>query len=242
MKISAVIPAYNERENVGELTIRLKKVLDVLVDSGKVNDFEIIYVYQGNDGGAALLENLKKKIPQLVIKHFPEPLGVGYAFREGFHMVSGDMTHVLTMDADLNHQPESLPEFLHYTNNYDIIVGSRYIAEGKFEEMPMWKIAISKFANVVVSNFFRLGVKDISSGYRVYRKKVIDDIRDNIIYKNFEFYAEALIRAVRRGYTVKEVPIVYKQRKHGKSKLKLSSTGIGYARLVLKPELWRPPQ
>lgn len=229
MDISAVIPVYNEKDNIKELTNRLYPILREHSD-----EFEIVYVYQGRDGGKEILKKMQKKFPRIKMKYFPNPIGVGYAFKVGFYMVSGNATHILTLDGDLNHDPSEVPKFIEASKIADIVVGSRYIEFGKFDQMPLIKKKISYFANFIITHIFNMSIKDISSGFRLYNAKVIRDIREELRFKNYEFYPESLIIASRKGYKIREIPITYYKRRYGESKLNLFKTGIGYARLIFK--------
>ncbi|MFX0057851.1 MAG: glycosyltransferase [Candidatus Hodarchaeota archaeon] len=229
MKISVVLPAYNEVDNVGELTIRLSNSLQ------KLNiDHEILYVIQGKDGAYEKLISMKNKFPQLRLIYFPEAIGVGPAFITGFKNISRDITHVLTMDADLNHQPEEFPLFLKAWKkfNTDLIIGSRKIKGGKMENTPPLKNLISSFTNILFKYIFGLPVNDITSGYRLYKREVIDKIVNKLSSKNFEFYPEVIIWAKKLGFSMIEVPITFKYRIYGESKLNFFTSGIGYIKLL----------
>lgn len=231
MKISVVIPVYNEVDNVTELTNRLNTVLNRLEQ-----DFELIYVVQGKDGTYEKLTELKKQVPQIRLKHFSNPLGVGHAYKVGFNMVSDDATYVLTMDGDLNHQPEELPSFISKMKetNYDIIVGSRKIKGGSMINMPWYKNLISGFTNVMLPVLFNMKIKDLTSGYRLFKKKVILSIKNYIKSKNFEFYPEVLLLSKKEGFNMVEIPITFKYRIYGESKLNFLTSGIGYVRLFCR--------
>lgn len=233
MKISAVIPAYNEGKNIVNLVKRLKSVFI------KLNiDFEIIVVVQGEDGTIERLRNLRNfEIPQLRLMYFTQPLGVARAFRIGFDGVNGDSTHVLTMDGDLNHQPEELPIFIKIINqdNVDIIIGSRYIKGGTMEGLPIWKYLLSRLINILLSYLTELRqIKDKTSGYRLLKKDIIDKVKDKIRAKNFDFYVEFLIWAQKEGVKIVETPIIFKYRKEGKSKMGKIDTFIRYLKLLIR--------
>ncbi len=228
MRVSAVIPAFNERDNLLELTKRLVASLEE-----NVGDFDIVYVYQGLDGGEALLEDLRQSFPEIHVEFFPHPLGVGTAFRVGFGIVDGTSSHVLTMDADLNHEPEALPRFLDKAGEADVVVGSRYVQGGDWEELLHWKKLFSPIANSLLARAFRLDIRDLSSGYRLYRTEVVKAVNPELTSGGYEFYPESLIRAARKGFSLTEVPIVYRRRRHGESKIKPLETAVGYLRLLL---------
>lgn len=198
-----------------------------------VDDFRIVYVYQGEDGGGPLLKSMEEREPRVISMFYPNPLGVGRAFKEGFQALNGWCTHVLTMDADLNHEPEALPAFLAEAEKADVVVGSRYVTGGGWEELHLWKKVVSPLANRLVSSAFKIPVSDLSSGYRLYAREVVEAITPDLAFPGYEFYPESLILARRRGYTIAEVPITYRRRIHGKSKIRPLATGLGYAKLLL---------
>lgn len=235
MNVSAVIPAYNERRNVIELTEQLNKTLSELCDN-----FEICYVYQGTDGGAESLREMQTDYENLRVLDYEEPLGVGKAYQIGFNAIPEETTHVLTMDADLNHLPRELSRFIEVENKADIVIGSRFIDQGNFDELESWRKLASPFAAKVISTLFGVDVRDVSSGYRLYDAEVIRDIRGDLAFDNFEFYPEILVRATRKGYTLTEVPITYRERKHGHSKMNELQTTLGYGKLLMSLTLPTP--
>ena len=232
MFISTVIPAYDECENLEVLTPRLVKALRELDV-----DHEIIYVIQGNDGSTELIERMKNDIPELRYIAHPSPLGVGRAFRTGFAEVDPRADYVLTMDADLNHRPEELERFVRAVraNDPDIVVGSRRALGGVLVDMPPFKRIVSdlttKALNVTLG---RNAVTDMTSGYRLYRRSVLDEIFPCTRSKDFEFYPEILMLAIEQERTITEVPITFTMRIHGLSKLNWYASAKGYARLLSK--------
>jgi len=235
MKISTVIAVYNEKENIIELVQRLINVFQSI----KVN-YEIILVVQGDDGTLELLQDFKNRSEAPIYTYYYEkPLGVGVAFKIGFHKIAEDATYILTMDADLNHQPEDLPKFLKMLeqNNVDIVIGSRYIPGGTMKNVRFWRYALSKFVNEMFSYFCNLKIKDKSSGYRLQKKKVVFSLRDKIKAKNFEFYIDYLIMAQRAGFSMVEIPITFIARSRGHSKFKVTDTLFRYLILIAKTNL-----
>ena len=230
MFISAVIPAYDEVENLEELTPRLIKALRELDI-----DYEIIYVLQGNDGSAELIERMKNDDPELRYIAHPSPLGVGRAFRTGFAEVDPRADHVLTMDADLNHRPEELERFVRavQTLDPDIVVGSRRAPGGMFVDMPHLKRIVSDLTTKVLNiTLGRNAVTDMTSGYRLYRRSVLDELYPITQSRDFEFYPEILMLAIEQECTIIEVPITFTMRVHGRSKLNWYTSANGYARLL----------
>lgn len=232
MKISTVLAVYNEKENIIEL---LERLVEVFV-SCRI-DYEIVLVIQGADGTFGLVQEWQQKrhVPLCVV-YFNDPIGVGAAFKTGFHNISADVTHVLTMDADLNHQPEDLPRFIkaQEENGADIIIGSRYIPGGEMKNVLWWRFILSKAVNIAFSYLSRVKVKDKSSGYRLQRKEAVFLLRDKIKSKNFEFYIEYLLDAQENGFSMYEIPITFIARVRGKSKMNTVNTLLCYCRMLLR--------
>ncbi|MGV8141236.1 MAG: glycosyltransferase family 2 protein, partial [Candidatus Woesearchaeota archaeon] len=177
MKISIMLPAYNEKGNIEPLTERLIKVF-----SKKLKNFnyELIFVIQGDDGANESLERLKKRlnIKHMKLLYFPKPIGVGPAHVAGYKNVSKDSDFVLTMDADLNHLPEEFPRFVDkmLDTDADIVIGSRKVKGSGTEKYSLFKRIMSGFTNMLLITFLRLKVKDITSGYRLCRYSVIKKV------------------------------------------------------------------
>ena len=233
MKVTVVIPAYHEKGNVSELSVRLQRVF---VAMGV--QFEIFFVIQGDDGSLEALDELSKhEIPSLRWAYFPSPLGVGAAFCYGFQNISPDCTHVLTLDADLNHQPEELPLFVTEVRKHevDIVVGSRYVRGGsQFEGLPFWKFASSRLVNDFLSYTTDLKISDKTSGYRLMRREVVDCLVNASFSRGYDFYLEFMWRAHRAGFNIVEVPIEFKARKTGRSKMPKIRTFLSYLFLLLR--------
>lgn len=237
MKITVVIPAYNEQDNVGELALRLQKsILDLQIDP------DIYFVIQGDYAAVTALEDLNdRETLQIRWTYFPEPLGVGPAFRIGFQNIAPDCTHVLTMDADMNHQPEELRKFVECMHDVstDIVVGSRYIPGGSMDGMPLWKLVLSRLVNDFFSYTTALAIRDKTSGYRLMKRAVVDAVGISTVSRGFEFYLEFLLHAHKAGFNIREVPIVYKVRNAGVSKMRKFETLIHYVAVLWRTYLTR---
>lgn len=229
--LSIVIAIYNEEENVKKLTERIYRSLDVL----KI-PFELIYVIDGTDNSYNILKGIAKSKKNMKLNYSQKLRGFKNAFVKGFSLVNKKATHILTMDGDLNHQPEEIKNLIKTMEitNSDIVIGSRYIKKGKIEKLELWKRFISLFANFIIKFIWKINVKDKTSGFRLYKKKVIDGIIHLCKSDNFEFLFEILMVSNKFKYKIKEVPIVFKTREKGKSKFKLWKTTEGYIKLMFR--------
>jgi dolichol-phosphate mannosyltransferase len=230
VKISAVIAAWDERPNVESLTRRLTSVLHGLVG----DRWELVYVVEGTDGTKDVLEALSLEIPGVRVLYQSEPQGLGAAFRKGFAAVAPDADVVVTMDADLNHQPEEIPRLLEafLRRGCDILVGSRFAPGGTVDRMPRWKTGLSRSLNPLMRLAFRMNVADLTSGYRLYRRGVLLTVPFSS--NNFAFLPEILFEAAARGLLVEEEPIRFTYRIHGRSKMRLWKTSRSYLGLFLR--------
>ncbi|MFA5175692.1 MAG: glycosyltransferase [Candidatus Nanoarchaeia archaeon] len=227
--ISVVIAALNEEKNIKNLTERLIKILENY-------NYEIIYSIAGKDKTLDELKGLKNKNIKIIYSESPEGLGID--FKKGFKNISEKADYVITMDADLNHQPEEIPSLLEKAEDYDIVIGSRWIKGGKVEFLPLWKRAISGLTNYVFYIITELNIKDKTSGFRIYKKEAIDRLYKEYKSKNFEFLVEMLLIAQKMKMGIIEVPITFKYRLHGKSKFRFRMS-LGYLKLLINSILYK---
>jgi len=223
--IFCLIPAFDEKGNLAELTQRL---VTVLQKTGI--KFKIFFVLQGNISNRKTAVKLKREYPQVDFIYYPKALGIGRAYQLGFLHVDKKYSHILTLDADLNHQPEELPKFLTAWKKTrpDIIIGSRYIRGGKFQDNRIWKRICSFTTNMFVTKLLKIDVHDITSGYRLIRKEAAETIAGKLKEKGYPSYMEFILLAQKSGFSIKEIPISYIPRKWGKSKMGKITTLFNY--------------
>jgi dolichol-phosphate mannosyltransferase len=230
MKVTVVIAAYNEAENIGPLTQRLIRTLDSLKDTS----WSLIYIIEGTDGTVDIARGFAVARPEIEIQYDTQPSGLGRAFRRGFDSIPFDADFVVTMDADQNHQPEEIPRLLDVARDTgaDIVVGSRRVDHSEVEGMPHWKSAISGLVNHVMRIMMGVQINDMTSGFRVYRATALREIQ----YESagFAFLPEILIIAACRRYKIAEAPIRFVFREAGESKMRIPSTGWSYLSLFVR--------
>jgi dolichol-phosphate mannosyltransferase len=228
MKLVAVIAAYNERDNVEELTRRLLASLS----SSKDLSGEVLYVVEGDDGTREVIERLQSEFPGIRILYQREATGLADAFRRGFAALPADCDFVLTMDADLNHRPEEIPRLLQIilASGADIVVGSRFVPGARIEGVPIWKRMLSGLGNLGMGIAFDRKVRDKTSGFRIYRAGALRSLRFES--SGFAFLPEILLRASAMGMTTVEAPIHFVYRVHGGSKMRLWGTAKSYMDLA----------
>jgi len=228
LKISAVIPLYNEEEVIDEFAARLLTSLRNLPI-----EYEVIFVVEGTDATLAKVVELSKGNPRIRVDYNAKRLGLGKATKKGLGLVNHRSDYVLTMDSDLNHDPEEIKFLLEAAKGADVVVGSRSKTRGLVKELPWFKRMVSASTNWVLRKAFDMQSNDITSGFRIYSVKAVESIRDELIAKNFEITAELLIRIKKKGFSIVEVPITFTRRPRGTSKLSFMKSGIGYVSLLI---------
>jgi len=229
MKIAVVIAAYDEAESIGQLTTRLIHTLDAIQNV----TWTLIYVIAGTDGTVDIARDFARTKPHIQVIYSEKPRGLGNAFRIGFDAVPADADVMVTMDADLNHQPEEIPQLIEALTQQsaDIVVGSRKLDQSVVEGVPVWKAALSRFGNKTLIVLLNIRALDMTSGFRVYRAAVVRGLafRSN----NFAFLPEILILAGSQNLKVVEEPIRFVYREFGKSKMSISITALSYSKLLV---------
>ena len=223
MELSIVIPALNEENNISELITHVKNVVSEL----KIT-FEIIIV----DGGSIdkTVENAKEAGADVIGQKIP---GYGGALIEAFKASKGK--YIITMDADYSHDPFFIAQMWRFRNKAEVIIASRYIKGGSAESMPKFRKILSIILNKVFILGLSLPLKDISSGFRMYNRRVFDNIE--IIGRDFDVLEEILIKSYINGWQIMEVPFHYQMRKSGNSNAKLLKFACSYSKTFFK--MWQ---
>ncbi|MBW3660227.1 MAG: polyprenol monophosphomannose synthase [Gemmatimonadetes bacterium] len=211
--VLVIIPTYNERENLPKI------VPEVL---GRSPRTEILVVDDGSpDGTGELAERLAAETGRVRVLHRPGKLGLGTAYLAGFRWaLQRDYALVFEMDADFSHDPVHLPEFLALAEEYDLVVGSRYTRGVTVVNWPMGRLLLSWLANKYAGFVTGLRVNDLTSGYKCYRREVLETLDLEAIRSNgYAFQIETVFRAWHAGFKVVETPIVFVDRNVGESKM-----------------------
>jgi len=215
MKVLVFLPTYNEKDNIGDLVEALNKL--------KINKEILIVDDDSNDGTLDIIKEKMKKIEYLNLIRRKGKKGRGLAGIVALkYFIKSDCDILIEMDADFAHHPKYIPEFLKYFPKYDVVIGSRLIASGGEKDRNITRSSISLLANFFIRIFFGIKIKDCTSGYRVFKKDILKKLNfNNFISVNPEIVEELLYGCVLGKARIKEVPIVYYERKGGKSKLNL---------------------
>jgi dolichol-phosphate mannosyltransferase len=223
MKLSVVIPAYNEEESIGETLHSLYKSL-----KNHGIDHEI-WVTNDNskDNTAIVLAELQKEIPTLVFETNPGPNGFGYAVRYGLERFTGDCVAVFM--ADMSDDPEDLVKYYRTmkAENVDAVFGNRWAEGGKVIDYPRHKKVINRVANLIVRMVMRINYSDTTNAFKLYKRETIEGIRP-FLAPHFNLTIELPLKSIVRGYTYAVVPNSWTNRKYGESKLKIKEMGSRY--------------
>jgi dolichol-phosphate mannosyltransferase len=209
-----IIPTYNEREN-------LAKIIDVtLAQDPRIN---VLVVDDGSpDGTGEIANDLARQNPRINVLHRPKKMGLGTAYLTGFKWaLERDFEYIFEMDADFSHDPKHLPEFLAAAATADIVIGSRYL-DGRVTVVhwPMTRLMLSYMANVYARIATGLALWDLTAGFKCFRRKTLAAIDLNAVRSNgYAFQIEMCVRAWRKGFVIREIPIVFTDRHEGKSKM-----------------------
>ncbi|MFC2116707.1 glycosyltransferase family 2 protein [Bacteroidota bacterium] len=228
MKLSIVIPAYNEAESLPE-TINL--IYAELIK--EQIDHEILVINDNSkDKTVIILENLSRTISTLRFITNNGPNGFGYAVRKGLEYFSGDC--VAVMMADLSDSPQDLIKFYHLMvkGEYDCVFGSRFIKGGKTYNYPKFKLVINRIANLIISATFSIKYNDTTNAFKMYKKETIEGIKP-FLAPHFNLTIELPLKAIIRGYSYAVVPNTWHHRKSGNSKLKIREMGSRYLFILL---------
>lgn len=220
MKIAVVIPTYNE---AGTIICLVRKILEFFLD--ETIDGEVVIVDDASpDGTGYEATKLALTHENVFVLNRSAKMGLGSAYKDGFKLaLDHGCEGLIEMDADFSHDPEYLPDFILMLNeDCGLIIGSRYVMGGDSVGWPLTRKIISYFANHITRLILSLTVKDATSGYRAYSSKILKQINYATVRSDgYAFQVEMVQRCQKAGVTIHEIPIVFVNRKHGKSKLTL---------------------
>jgi dolichol-phosphate mannosyltransferase len=208
-----IIPTYNERDNLAELTQRLVSI-EIPLD--------VIFVDDGSpDGTGDLADELARTFPNISVIHREKKLGFASAVIEGLRAaLSKEYSWVLLMDADLSHDPAAIPTLLEAAKDNELVLGSRYIGGVRVVDWEIGRLLLSYFANRYAAAITGLPVHDITTGFRCYRREILQSLDfSKVKASGYGFQIEMAYRVWGSGGRLAEVPITFYGRQHGKSKL-----------------------
>lgn len=216
MKITTIIPTYNEAENIPRL-------LEILFGL-PLDDFNVLVIDDNSrDGTGQIVDELVNKYPgRLSVIHRLGKLGLGSAYITGFqHLLKGDSQAIGQMDADFSHEPAKVLELVNALEDCDVAIGSRYVPGGSVDkDWPYWRKWLSGFGNLYARTILSLPIRDTTGGFRLFRREALAAMPLERIKSNgYVFQVETAYVAHRLGCNFKEIPIYFAERRFGKSKM-----------------------
>jgi len=224
-KVAVMIPTYNERENIGGL---IQDILSLPVG----NELAVLVVDDDSpDGTAGAVSEIRGGDPRVRLLLRKDKRGRGSAGIAGFgKALELGAEYIVEMDGDGSHQPAFIPSLLEAARKHDLVLGSRFIEGAKDADRPPHRRLVTFLVRHFVRRLFSVPVRDVSSGFRCFRRKVLEEVGlDSLISTGPSVVLEILYKAHRLGFSIGEVPIVFIDRKKGRTKL----TGMTLARTFL---------
>ncbi|ADZ08978.1 glycosyl transferase family 2 [Methanobacterium lacus] len=222
MKISVIVPMFNEELNVQRTLSEINNALN------DYSDFEIIAVDDGStDKTFSLLNEFRAKNSHIIVLKHKTNYGMGKAIRTGFEESDGDI--IITIDADLSYRALNIPVLVSELENdisIDIVVGSQYMEGGDVKNVPFNRLFISKVANKFIGYSMTENLNTVTGVLRAYRREVLESME--IESNGTKINLEILSKAIATGFKIKEVPVVLEGRELGESKIKIKSKTISH--------------
>ncbi len=215
-EVGVILPTYGEADNISKLIDDIENL--------KLNATILVIDDSSPDRTAEIVKQKQSIYPNVMLYVRPKKTGLGTAITDGFKVfLSAEKPpkYVFTMDADYSHNPQDIPQLLATMKECDcgIVIGSRYVEGGKIAGWPFTRKVISKTANFIARASLGLKLKDCTSGYRCYSTKFLKEAIGNLHSHTYEIQIETVRQAALRKFNVKETPILFVNRKRGKSKL-----------------------
>jgi dolichol-phosphate mannosyltransferase len=236
------LPTYNEVGNLEGIVRAVAKRLQRVAPG----DWRLLVVDDDSpDGTGELADRLAQKLPGLEVLHRPGKDGLGKAYAAGFDYALARGAELVTvMDADFSHDPEHLPALIAAAAEGDLVLGSRYVDGGKIVNWPPLRRLLSRAGSLYARTLLGVQIADLTSGFRCVRRTVLETVEPRTLQaQGYVFNIELTYRALLAGFRVDEIPICFRDREAGESKLSLADA---FEALLLVPELrrrarrWRP--
>ena len=226
-QVWVILPTFNEADNLERL---VGEVLEKLPEQRRV----LIVDDNSPDGTGEIADRLASENDAISVLHREHKEGLGPAYIAGFRKaLDGDAELVVTMDADFSHDPAHIPDVLGAARGADVVIGSRYVPGGDITEWGPIRRFISRGGSAYARAALGVGVRDLTGGFKVYRRGVLQAIDiDTISSLGYAFQVETTYRAIKAGFRVVEVPIVFTDRRVGTSKM---------SKAIVAEAIWRVP-
>lgn len=212
-KALVIFPTYNERDNI-------ERIIPAVLS--KDQSLQVLVVDDNSpDGTGQAADRMAGENDRVHVLHRDKKDGLGRAYLAGFKWALAEkFDYIFEMDADFSHNPDYIPDFLKAIKENDLVIGSRYISGVNVINWPMSRLLLSYFANFYTRVITGLPVRDGTGGFKCFRREVLETIRlDEIKSNGYIFQIEVSVRAWKRGFKIKEIPIVFVDREKGVSKM-----------------------
>ena len=213
MNTLIISPTYNEKKNITSL---IESIFSIN------QDYHILIIDDNSpDGTANFVKELQLKYKNLFLEERPGKAGLGTAYKYGFNWaLNRDYDNIVQMDADLSHDPKEIIEMVRLLNNYDLVIGSRYIDGVSVVHWPIKRLLLSYGANVYARLVTGLRIKDSTGGYKAWKREVLNSIDINAVKsQGYSFQIEMNWRAWQKKFSIIEHPIIFADRTIGESKM-----------------------
>jgi dolichol-phosphate mannosyltransferase len=212
-KALVIVPTYNEKENI-EILISQVLEKDVGLEMLIVDD-------NSPDGTGELVDSMRERNPRVHVMHREGKMGLGSAYRAGFRWaLERDYELVFEMDADFSHDPRYIPDFLAASKEADLVIGSRYVQGINVVNWPMSRLLLSYGASIYTRVITGLPVKDPTGGFKCFHRRVLEALDlDRVLSEGYSFQIEVSFKVHRKGFKIKEIPIIFVDRHSGTSKM-----------------------
>jgi dolichol-phosphate mannosyltransferase len=225
-----ILPTYNEAENLEAI---LRAALEQLASTGR--EHTVLVVDDGSpDGTGQIADRLAAELSEVRVLHRPHKQGLGRAYLAGFDVALAEGAElVLQMDADFSHDPADLPRLIEAAGSADVVLGSRYVAGGGVENWGALRRILSRGGSWYARTLLGVPVRDLTGGFKCFNRRVLERIDlEGVHADGYGFQIELTYRAIEAGFTVREVPIRFRERREGHSKMT--------ARIALEA-VWKVP-
>ena len=208
-----IIPTYNEIENIQDI---IEEIFTI------VPDIHIMIIDDNSpDGTADIVTKLQAFYKNLHLVKRTGKLGLGTAYKLGFRLaLKNGYDYIMEMDADFSHDPAVLENFFLNIENYDLVIGSRYVAGGRLVNWPFMRWLLSYGASTYIRLITSLPIKDTTAGFKCFRREVLESINlTQVLSEGYSFQIEMHYKAWKNGWSIKEIPITFVDRTYGQSKM-----------------------
>lgn len=208
-----IIPTYNEADNIERMTSALL---------GQYKDLSLLIIDDGSpDGTANIVKKMQQVYPTLHMIERGKKLGIGTAYITGFNWaLKNGFEYIFEMDCDFSHSPQDIPRLLEAAQTADLVIGSRYIDGISIVNWPMKRLLLSYCASIYTRFLTGIPIKDTTGGFKCFKKTALESLNfDKIISNGYSFQLEVNYKIWSKGLKIKEVPIIFYERRNGQSKM-----------------------